>query len=98
MTNEKVRIVLFDFLAFVVKKSATASKPLVLYLFIKLSNLLLLLLLLPLLILGGVEMILLFTMDVEEIELEAIYQQQIRERIRLIYPFSMLSYYFYSEK
>lgn len=80
------------------KKSATASKPLVLYLFINLSNLLLLLLLLPLLILGGVEMILLFTMDVEEIELEAIYQQQIRERIRLIYPFSMLSNYFYSEK
>jgi|ERR1044071_5485106 len=73
MTNEKVRTVLFDFLAFVAKKSATASSPLVLYLLIKLSNLLWLLLLLVLVILFG--------MDVEEIEGVTIYKQQIHEII-----------------
>ena len=90
MTNEKVRIVLFDFLAFVVKKSATASRPLVLYLLIKLSNLLWLLLLLLLVIL--------FAMNVEGIEVVAICQQQIHAVIRLIYLFSIVTNYFYSER
>src|SRR5919198_949054 len=94
MTNEKVRTVLFDFLAFVVKKSATALKPLVLYLFIKLSNLLLLLLLLlpllPILLIPGV-ILFIVLVDIQQMpEIITVY--------RLIYLFSILTNYFYSEK
>lgn len=37
-------------------------------------------------------------MDVEEIEVVAIYQQQLHEIIHLIYLFSIVTNYFYSEK